>query len=105
MSLTAAIDALRHDAEMWDKVAQVTRTAGQEAQSLALSDTELSWASPSTGLQASYAEIQNKVTDLLDQATTTYSGLSTTLDQVASAYQRSDADAATQFKGVWDVRD
>lgn len=58
-----------------------------------------------SGLLNSYAEIQNKAVMLLGEATTVYSDLSTALDQVASAYERSDEDAAANLKGVWDVRE
>lgn len=105
MSVTAAIGALRHDAGVWDQVSEVTRRAGQEAGALSLGDGELSWASVSTGLLDSYAEIQQKVVMLLGEATTVYKDLSTALDQVADAYQLSDENAATQLKGVWDVHD
>jgi hypothetical protein len=105
MSVTAAIEALRHDAGVWDEVSEVTRRSGQEAGALALGEGELSWASVATGLLNSYAEIQSKVVTLLGEATSTYSGLSTTLDKVAAAYQLSDENAAARFKGVWDVRE
>jgi len=58
-----------------------------------------------SGLLGTYAEIQNKAVMLLGEATTVYDGLSTALDQVASAYELSDADAAIKLKGVWDVRE
>ena len=105
MTVTAAISALRHDSAMWDEVARVTRLAGQEAGDLTLGESQLSWASVASGLLSSYAEIQSKAVRLLGEATTVYSGLSTTLDQVASEYERSDERAAAKFKGVWDVRE
>jgi hypothetical protein len=105
VSVTAAISALRHDAEVWDQVAVVTRQAGQEAADLTLGESQLSWASVSTGLLSTYAEIQNKVVMLLGEATEVYTDLSTALDQVANAYELSDENAAAQLKGVWDVRE
>jgi hypothetical protein len=90
---------------MWDEVSSVTRRAGQEAAELSLGESQLSWASAATGLLGTYAEIQNKVVMLLGEATTVYSDLSIALDQVASAYELSDENAARQFKGVWDVRE
>jgi len=105
MTVTAAISALRHDSGVWDEVSRVTRLAGQEAGALALGESQLSWASVASGLLGTYAEIQGKVVMLLGEATTVYSDLSTALDQVASAYELSDENAALKLKGVWDVRE
>jgi len=105
MTVTAAISALRHDSQVWDEVARVTRLAGQEAGGLTLGESQLSWASVASGLLGTYAEIQNKAVMLLGEATTVYDDLSTALDQVASAYELSDTDAAIKLKGVWDVRE
>lgn len=105
MTVKAAIDALRHDSALWDNVARVTNRAGQEAGALTLGESALSWASVPTGLLSTYAEIQQKTTMLLGEATTVYTGLSTALDKVATAYEVSDENAAAQLKGVWDVRE
>jgi hypothetical protein len=105
MSVTAAIDALRHDANAWDQVAQVMKQAGQEAGALTAGEVQLSWASVPTGLLATYGEIQHKVVTLLDEAAQVYGDLSTGLDKVAHAYELSDATAARRLKGVWDVRE
>src|SRR5689334_8896610 len=105
MSLTAALSALRHDSGVWDEVAAVTRQAGQDAAGLTLGESQLSWASVPTGLLDTYAEAQNKVVMLLDEANQVFSELSTALDKVAAAYELSDENAAAQLKGVWDVRE
>ena len=105
MTVAAAISALRHDAGVWDEVAAETGRAGQEAGALALGESQLSWASMQTGLLSTYAEAQEKVVVLLGEATRVYTDLSTALDQVASAYELSDDNAARKFKGVWDVRE
>src|SRR3954454_23546203 len=104
MTVAAAISALRHDSGVWDEVAQVTRRAGQQAAALTLGEPDLSWASASTGLLATYAEIQQKAAALLGEATTVYTDLSTALDKVATAYELSDENAARNLEGVWDVR-
>lgn len=104
-TVKAAIEALRHDADMWDQVAAVTRLSGDEARTeLTLTEADLSWAGNGTGLIGLYAQVQTKIADLLGQATKTQQQLSAALDQVASAYQASDKNAATELKGVWDVR-
>jgi len=105
MSVVAAISALRHDCEVWDQVAAVTRRSGLEAGALTLGESQLSWASRPSGLLETYAEIHGKVIMLLGEATQVYAALSTALDQVADAYELSDEDAARRLQGVWDVRD
>jgi hypothetical protein len=105
MDVTAAISALRRDSAMWDQVAAVTSQAGQEAGVLTLGESQLSWASVPTGLLRTYGEAQAKAALLLGEATQVYGDLSTALDKVAAAYELSDESAASQLKGVWDVRD
>jgi hypothetical protein len=105
MTVKAAIEALRHDVDVWDRVSRVTDGAGQEARGLTLTEHDLSWAAHYTALQGTYDEIQQKVATLLSEATTVFTGLSTALDKVADAYQLSDARAAADLKGVWDVRE
>jgi hypothetical protein len=105
VTVKAAIEALRHDVGVWDRVAQVTNVASQEAHGLTLSEADLSWAGSYTALLDTYAEIQQKTATLLSEATTVYTGLSAALDKVADAYELSDGRAATQLKGVWDVRE
>jgi uncharacterized protein YukE len=102
-SVGVAVEAMLHDATMWDQTSQVTRQAGQEAGALVLDATELSWASRDTGLLSTYAEIQQKVSTLLDEASKVYRQLSVTLDQVGYDYRLHDEDAARRLKGVWDV--
>lgn len=105
MTVRAAIEALRHDVGVWDRVSQVTDAASQDAQGLTLSEADLSWAANYTALVGTYAEIQRKTATLLREATTVYTGLSVALDKVADAYELSDERAAKQLKGVWDVRE
>ncbi len=105
MTVEAAIGALRHDAGLWDDVAQVTDRAAQAARGLGLSESDLSFASVNTPLLGTYDGIQQHTARLLDEATDVYARLRTTLLEVADAYEISDRDAARQLKGVWDVRD
>ena len=105
MTVKAAIEALRHDVDVWDRVGQVTNAAGQEAQGLTLTEADLSWASNYTSLLGTYAEIQQKTATLLSEATAVCTGLSAALDKVADAYELSDERAATQLEGVWDIRE
>jgi hypothetical protein len=105
VTVKAAIEALRHDVDVWDRVGQVTNVASQDAQGLTLTEADLSWAGNYTSLLGTYAEIQQKTATLLSEATAVYTGLSAALDKVADAYELSDERAATQLEGVWDIRE
>jgi hypothetical protein len=105
VTLKAALDALRHDVGVWDEVSRVTDLAGQEARDLQLGEGDLSWAANHTALLNTYAQAQARAADLLGEATKVFTALSTTLDQVATAYEASDERAAADLKGVWDVRE
>lgn len=105
MSLTAAIQALRADAGIWQDVATTTSGAARAADGLTLSEGELSWASRPTGLLDTYEEIRAKVARLLTEATTNFSSLSSTLNRVATAYETSDQAALSRMRGVWDARE
>jgi hypothetical protein len=105
MTLKAAIDALHTDATTWDETSGVLSRAAEEANALTLTEGQLSWASRPTGLLDTYAEIQAKVGALLAQGAQTHADLARTLDQVATAYERDDEQAAARLGGVWDVRD
>ncbi|MCO8274213.1 type VII secretion target [Actinoplanes sp. TRM 88003] len=105
MTLKAAIQALRVDAATWDETSGVLSHAAGEAGALTLTEGDLSWASRPTGLLDTYAEIQAKVAALLAQGARTHAELARTLDQVATAYERDDEEAAARLGGVWDVRD
>lgn len=105
MTLKAALQALHTDAETWDETSGVLGAAAEEAGALELTEGRLSWASRPTGLLDTYAEIQQKVTALLQQGARAHAGLARTLDQVATAYERDDEEAAARLGGVWDVRE
>lgn len=105
MTLKASLEAIRHDADVWDRISSVTNVASHDAHGLVLTENDLSWAGNHTSLLGTYTQIQQKTAVLLGEATRVFSGLSTALDQVADAYQADDEDAAARFKGLWDARE
>ncbi|WP_250029444.1 type VII secretion target [Paractinoplanes maris] len=105
MTLKAALNALHTDAVTWDETSGVLSRAAEEATGLSLTEGQLSWASASTGLLDTYAEIQAKAGRLLLQGARIHADLARTLDQVAAAYERDDEEAAARLGGVWDVRE
>ena len=68
-------------------------------------DSDLSWAANHTALLGTYTQAQARTAMLLGEATEVFTALSTTLDQIATAYEAGDERAAADLKGVWDVRE
>ncbi len=102
MTLKASIEAMHHDAKLWQDVADVTGTAASEPENFKLGLSELSWASESTGLLDTYEEIRVKVARLLDEGTDNFHSLSAALDKVAATLEATDQAAAQKLKGIWD---
>ncbi|BCJ41088.1 hypothetical protein GCM10010168_46140 [Actinoplanes ianthinogenes] len=105
MTLRVALDALRHDADTWERVSHVTKLAADEASGLGLTAHEVSEMVARTPFLATYQEIQEKTARLLAQAGEKTLDLCVTLHRVADLYERNDEDAAEQLKGVWDVHE
>ena len=104
MTLKAAIDALRHDATVWDEVGSTTSGAGTAAAGLGLTETDMSFGAGQTGLVATYNALKDRVAHLLTDGGRVQQKLAVTLDQVASTYEASDERAANKFEGVWVVK-
>jgi hypothetical protein len=68
MTGAAAIDALKHDATIWDAMSRLTVRTGQEASARTLGESRLSRASVPSGLLATDEEIQRKVATPLGEA-------------------------------------
>lgn len=105
MTLKANIKAMREDADLWRRVAKTAYTAGQAASELTLGESQLSWASATTGLLVTYEQIQAKVAGLLVEATANYAALSEELDAAATAYETNDEEASIELRGIWEPRE
>jgi len=102
MTLKASIQALHDDAKIWQDVADVTGKAAHEPEGFKLGESDLSWASQSTGLLDTYEEIRVKVARLLREGTDNFRSLSSALDKVAAEYEANDENASQKLKGIWD---
>lgn len=104
MTLKAALEALRSDAQVWSGIADTTETASRATDNLCLGEGDLSFASVSTGVLSQYEAVRAKAKQLLDQATTGCDGMSNALLSAASAYEISDEFGSSRLKGVWDPK-
>lgn len=102
MSVEAAIDALYHDAGIWEDISGVAGRASGAAAGLTLTEDALSWACIPTGLRETYEEIRVKAQRLLGEGAANMSDMATTLRTVASAYEISDESAARRFDDEWE---
>jgi hypothetical protein len=103
-SFGAAMEALRKDSATWLEMAHATKSASSEAARLTLTEHDLSWASPSAGLLATYEEARAKTSRLLTEASVNFEHVSAALLDVAARYERSDAEASRAFAGLWEIR-
>jgi len=100
-----AMEALRGDARRWHEVADTTSVAGKAAESLTLTEDDLSFASVrGSSLLSTYGSLQEKVTRLLQEATTNFNAMGDTLTAVADRYQASEDEASAEFKDLWTIK-
>ena len=104
MSLKASIDALRNDANVWDRVSYAISGAGAAAGTLGLTETSMSFAAGRTGLLDTYNALTARVAGLLAEGSEIQYRLAGALDRVATDYEASDERAAAKYDGVWDVK-
>ena len=105
MTLRVALDAMRHDADTWERVSRTTEVAGDHASHLSLGAHEVSEMVARTEFLTVYQAIQEKTANLLAQAGQKTLDLCVTLHRVADLYERDDEAAAEQLKGVWEVHE
>jgi hypothetical protein len=105
MTLRVALDAMRHDADTWERVSNTTKLAADQASRLGLTPHEVSEVVARTEFLVAYQEIQEKAARLLAEAGQSTLDLCVTLHLVADLYTRNDEDAAQKLKGVWEVHE
>jgi len=104
MSFKVAMQALSADAAIWEESAGALSRAGAAASGLTLSDVDLSWAGQDTGLVATYGQLRDKVTRLLDEGSEETHKLSATLLEVRRTYLSADESAKAGYRGIWDYK-
>lgn len=85
--VTVALGALHADAQKWAAAATQAQSARSAATGIHLGAAQFSYFGDQAGLTQTYATLQQKVAALLGQAATNFHNISTTLVQVANAYQ------------------
>lgn len=104
MSLTVGLEALGHDAKMWDGVSSTLSSASIAAGDLTLSTVSLSWAAGEEGLVDVYEAARARVQRLCSEGATETGVIASTLRQVRAAYASSDAAQQAAFDGIWEPK-
>src|SRR5690349_7631092 len=97
----ASIQALHQDAGAWSDMATQLDSFGQVARGLTLSSFEFSGLGHLAGLDAIYAQLQERVVSLLDQGSTNFDNVAVALHKSADDYDRDERNAVHRLKNVY----
>jgi hypothetical protein len=98
--VTVGLNALHSDSQKWAAAATQIQGAQTAAENIHLGAAQFSYFGDQAGLTQTYAALQQKVADLLGQAATNFHNISTTLTQVASAYQQNEEKITGSLKSI-----
>jgi hypothetical protein len=97
----ASIEALHQDAGVWSEMAGQLDTFGQVARGLTLSSFEFSGLGHLAGLDAVYAQLQQRMVALLAQGSTNFDNVAAALHTSADAYEQDERNAVHRLKNVY----
>lgn len=92
MDLQTAVDALRSDANIWDKAGQELDTPRQAIGSLGLAPSDVMMYGVDKGIDKTYATAQNALLNMLNQAAGNFHNLAGALRNAADMYDQTETD-------------
>ena len=98
---TAALKALRGDADKWDTCATELGAAKSTAESLDLEALHFSYVADKLGVTALYQQFQNKIAGLLGEGQTMSANVATALRNSAQTYQQEEESGVHRMNNVW----
>ncbi|HEY8721635.1 hypothetical protein [Pengzhenrongella sp.] len=101
MNFSVNLDALEHDARLWDGAATTLATAGSTAAELNLSAVQLSWAATDVGLEAYYESARARAQRLLTEGGEETALIASTLRKVKADYEAIDVSAQERLVKLW----
>lgn len=101
MSFEVQLQALGHDARIWDRTSEVLDTASSSADGIVVTTISASVVGDATGFTSSYADLQSFVADLLTQGSTATRTMASTLRDVRRQYEADDDAAMTRIGAEW----
>lgn len=101
MSYEVQLEALGHDAKIWDRTSEVLGSASTSAWGIPVTTMTTSVVGDATGFNGAYAELQGFVAGLLAEGSTTTGAMASTLRDVRKQYEADDAAAMTRIGAEW----
>lgn len=101
MSYEVQLEALGHDAKIWDATSDALGTASASASAVTVTTNTSSVIADVTGFNGAYAELQTFVSGLLAEGSTATGAMATTLRDVRKQYESDDAAAMTRIGAEW----
>ena len=101
MSYEVQLEALGHDAKIWDETSDVLSTASSSAAGITVTTISSSVVADATGFNSAYSELQTFVSGLLSEGSTATGTMASTLRDVRKQYEADDAAAMTRIGAEW----
>lgn len=98
--VTVALDALRSDSWKWSAASANAITAQSAVDAQTLTMAQFSCYADAQGLTQTYDALQQRIRDLLGQASANFVKISTTLQQVAQTYQDNEHKITNSFNRI-----
>ena len=101
MSYEVQLEALGHDAKIWDTTSDALSTASTSASGITVTTNTSSMIADATGFNGAYADLQTFVAALLAEGSTTTGAMASTLRDVRKQYEADDVAAMTRIGAEW----
>lgn len=101
MTYEVQLEALGHDAKIWDATSDVLSTASTSASGITVTTITSSVLGDATGFNDAYAELRTFVSGLLAEGSTATGTMASTLRDVRKQYEADDAAATTRIGAEW----
>ncbi len=101
MGFEVQLQALEHDAAIWEETGEVLGAASAAAAGLGLTTNALSVVADATGFTGTYAEIRDVVAGLLADGASATATMARTLRDVRKQYEADEDAAATRIGADW----
>jgi len=101
MSYEVQLEAMGHDAKIWDRTSEVLSTASSSASGITVTTITSSVVADATGFNSAYADLQTFVAGLLSEGSAATGTMASTLRDVKKQYEADDASARTRIGAEW----
>lgn len=101
MTMQAGFEALTSEASEWDDTSQALDDAASTVSGLGLTAAQFSFVCDGIGVDASYAQALQHVTDVLTAGARETGKLADALREVRRDFQSTDEDVVHEVQSVW----